>query len=272
MPFRLIIISLILAVVSILLFAQNESAAAQPLITNTPVDVVIPAISPTAASLGGSFIEASPSPTFTPTPEPPNVYAEADPNVAIGDTLVRDFPDSGAILGILQAGIQYPIYGQYFSWILIEYETAPNQRAWVYFETVRLFGDIGSISYVAEDAAQPRQVSADDLATQTAVILFQTPGYAETATASSRIIVIEEETVEAQTDNSDLPTYTPPADPVQRKPTLDPNALPTATPEAAQVVGTALETAFSGNIPPIAPIITLLGFGALGLLISRIRR
>jgi hypothetical protein len=271
MSLRLFMLAALIAVVSLLLFVWDEPAVAQPLITNTPVDIVIPEISPTTANLGGSFIEASPSPTFTPTPEPPNVYAEADPNVAIGDTLVRDFPESGAILGILIAGQQYPVYGQYFSWILIEYATAPNQRAWVYFETVRLFGDIGSIPYVAENAAQPLQFSADDFATQTAVVLFQTPGYAETATASSRIIVIEEETIIAPTDG-DLPTYTPPAEINQRQPTLDPNALPTATPEAAQVVGTALETAFSGIIPPIAPILALLGFGALGLIISRIRR
>lgn len=270
MPYRFaIIVAALVAITAILFFLRDEPVKAQAVQTNTPVPVVIPENSPTAANQGG-FIEASPSPTFTPTEEPPNVYAEADPNVAIGDTLVRDFPDSGAILGILIAGQQYPVYGQYFSWILIEYPTAPNQRAWVYFETVRLFGDIGSIPYVAEDAAQPRELSADDIATETAIVLFQTPGYAETATANSRVIVIEE-TVAAPTEG-DLPTYTPPADPVQRRPTLDPNAPPSPTPEAAQVVGSAVEIVLSGNIPPIAPILGLLVFGLLGLGISRIRR
>jgi hypothetical protein len=271
MPFRLLLTLALLATFSILPFVWGDSVSAQPLITNTPVDIVIPEITPTVANISGSFIEASPSPTFTATPEPPNVYAEADPNVAIGDTLVRDFPESGTVVGILQAAKQYPVYGQYFSWILIEYETAPNQRAWVYFETVRLFGDIGSIPYVVENAAQPIQVSADELATQTAVVFYQTPGNLETATASSRLIILEEETVFPPTD-SNLPTYTPPADIVQRQATLDPNALPTPTRQAAEVVGTALETVVSGNIPPIAPILTLFVFGVLGLLLSRIRR
>jgi hypothetical protein len=270
MPYRLSILASLITVFLLLLLLRDVPASAQqPLITNTAVDVSFPDASPTSANLGNSFIEATPSPTFTPTPEPPNVYAEADPDVAIGDTLVRDFPESGAVIGVLQSGVQYPVYGQYFSWILIEYETAPNQRAWVYYETVRLFGDIGSIPYVAENAAQPFQRSAEDIATETAIVLFQTPGYAETATASSRIIVIEETVIPTV---GDLPTYTPPAEINQRLPTLDANALPTATPQAAEVVGTALETFASGNIPPIAPILSLLVFGSLGLLISRLRR
>jgi hypothetical protein len=267
MPYRFSIFLLLIA--SILLFAEQSAIAQEPLITSTPVDVSYPEISPTSANLSGSFIEASPSPTFTPTPEPPNVYAEADPAVAIGDTLVRDFPENGTIIGILQAGVQYPVYGQYFSWILIEYESAPNQRAWVYYETVRLFGDIGSIPYVAEDAAQPRQQSAEDIATQTAIVFYQTPGNAEAATESSRIIVIEE-TVLPTVGN--LPTYTPPAEMNPRQPTLDPNAPPTATPQAAEVVESALETVVSGNVPPIAPILGLFIFGCLGLLISWLRR
>jgi hypothetical protein len=260
----------LLLVAGFLLLANQSSIAQEPLISSTPVDVNYPELSPTSANLSGSFIEASPSPTFTPTPEPPDVYAEADPDVAIGDTLVRDFPENGTILGILQAGVQYPVYGQYFSWILIEYESAPNQRAWVYYETVRLFGDIGSIPYVAEDAAQPRQLSADDIATETAIVFYQTPGNPETATASSRIIVIEQTVT--PTLAGDLPTYTPPAEMNLRQPTLDPNAPPTATPQAAEVVESALETVVSGNVPPIAPILALFIFGCLGLLVSRIRR
>src|SRR5215207_7483364 len=84
---------------------------AQVRISDTPVRVILPDV--TQAAPQAQLLTATP--TFTPTDLPPVVFLEAA--AALGDIQVLDFPENGTYLGTLETGRQYPITGQYYSWI-----------------------------------------------------------------------------------------------------------------------------------------------------------
>lgn len=250
-----------------LLVAQTTPAVAQPRITSTPVPVIIPTLTATVPGSAGGFVEASPSPTFSPTPELPDARLVAI--VPPGDALVRDFPENGEVIGFMETNREYQVIGQYFSWYQIQYAGSPDGRGWVYIETIRLSGQLDQIPFI-DPNAQSSASSFEDNQTQTALALFETPGVAETATAAARILTLPAES-DLESTSQFPPTYTPPADIVQRPATLDPDAEPTATPASA-AVQTAISSVAERGLPPIVPILALGVFGLLGLLISLIRR
>lgn len=250
---------------------QSNQTQAQPRITNTAIPVVIPTTAPTstAQAFTNIIIEPSPSPTFTPTQPLPD--ARLVSIATSGTALIRDFPEDGTILGVLQDNTDYQVLGQYFSWYQIQYSFASDGRAWVYFEDIRVSGNLEDIPFI-DPNLQPAQFSEQDLATATALALFQTPGFAETATAESRVLEIPATEINQSDTGDGLPaTYTPPAEIIALQATNAPDIQ--ATPiEDRDIIASTRTSLASGNIPPILPVVGLLIFGTLGLLISRIRK
>ncbi|MGB7342275.1 MAG: hypothetical protein WBC91_25480 [Phototrophicaceae bacterium] len=245
---------------------QPQSVQAQPRITNTTIPVVIPSTAPTEApQSNNTFVEASPSPTFTPTQPLPDARLRSI--AATGTGLIRDFPEDGTVLGVLQDNTDYQVLGQYFSWYQIQLSTAPNGKAWVYFEDVVLSGNLSEIPAI-DPSIQPVELSPQDIATATAIVLLQTPSFAQTATAESRILEIPLNTTsQVSSGDTRLPTYTPPAD-------INPTNIPNAQPTAAlndDLVESTITSIASGNIPPVLPILGLAVLGLLGLMIASIR-
>mgnify|MGYP000203095797 CR=1 FL=1 len=247
---------------------QTQPIQAQPRITNTTVNVVIPEATATSPPQNNAFVEASPSPTFTATPPLPDATLVSV--AASGTALIRDFPEDGTVLGVLQDNTQYQVLGQYFSWYQIQLTTVPQGFGWVYFEDVAVSGDFTTIPAV-DPNVQPAELSEQDIVTQTAQVLFQTPGFAETATAESRILEVPQETVNPNSDSEFPPTFTPPADMVELQPTPRPDARPTQ-PSDLDIIDSLRDSVLSGNIPPLLMILGLGVFGTLGMLISAVRR
>jgi len=263
-----LLIALLLSVSFWILPQQTQPIHAQPRITNTTVNVVIPESTATSPPQNNGFVEASPSPTFTPTPPLPD--ARLVSIAASGTALIRDFPENGTVLGVLQDNTQYQVLGQYFSWYQIQLTTVPQGFGWVYYEDVQVSGDFTTIPAI-DPNAQSVELSQQDIATQTAQVLFQTPGFAETATAESRVLEVPQETVNPNSDSEFPATFTPPADMVELQPTSLPDARPTQQPQV-DIVNATIESVRSGNVPPLLIIIGLALFGTLGILISSVRR
>ncbi|MDQ7024800.1 MAG: hypothetical protein Q9P01_05925 [Anaerolineae bacterium] len=237
---------------------------AQVRISDTPVRVVIPDATESAAPV--NVLTATP--TFTATSPPPSVFLEAA--AALGDIIVLDFPETGTYLGSLEIGQQYPITGQYFSWIQFEYPPSPNGLAWVYNQTVRVVGDVSEIRIISNPNAANASPEENQTATSQAELL--TPSIAETASAEARILIVP--TLNATTSGSQgnfPPTFTPPPDVVLRMPTQIPNDVATPSPTPS-LVDSAVSLVSNRRIAPIVPIVLLAGFGLLGLMISLIRR
>lgn len=249
------------------------SSFAQPRITNTPISVNIPTSAPTSTPEppGGAPPEVSPSPTFTPTEPLPNVTMISI--AAPGAGLVRDFPEDGAVIGSLQSDLTYQVTGQYFSWIEFQFGNSPTGRAWTFIENVSLAGNLNEIPFIDPEARAVAQQSPEEIATATALVFFQTPGVAETATAQARILEAPTQESDASDTISEFPpTYTPPADIVALS-VIDPedtSLLPVTTNNT--LVDSTLQSIAEGNIPPILPIATLGILGAFGMLIGLIRR
>ena len=267
-----LLIILLLGVALWLFTGQSNLSYAQPRITNTAVPVVIPTTAPTQTpqAPGSRIIDASPSPTFTPTQPLPD--ARLVSVAAPGTGLIRDFPENGTILGVLQDNTDYQVLGQYFSWYQFQLASAPDGRAWVYFEDIRVSGNLQDIPFI-DPNVQPAQFSAQDLASATALALFQTPGFAETATAESRILEISV-TESNQVDNvaaGITPTYTEPAEinPLQATNAPDIQVSPVIEDD---IINSTIQSITEGDIPPFFPIVGLLLFGILGLLIAGLRR
>jgi hypothetical protein len=269
MPKHKMALIIMIFLTALWMLSQNSSqlVSAQPRITNTPIPVIIPTLTATVPSSDNRFVEASPSPTFTATPELPNAKLVAI--VPPSEALVRDFPESGEIIGFLETNREYQVTGQYFSWYQIQFADSPTGRAWVFFQTIRVTGNLEEIPPIDPNSA-PAASSFEDNQTQTAVAIFQTPGIAETATAQARILTLPAE--EGSGSSSEfLATYTAPADIVPRQATTDPNALPSPTSENI-AVQTVLTSVAENGVPPFVPILALGLFGILGLIISLIRR
>lgn len=250
---------------------QSNTTSAQPRITNTPISVVIPTTAPTATPQpqNNVVVEVSPSPTFTPTAPLPD--ARLVSVAASGTALIRDFPENGAVIGVLADNTEYQVLGQYFSWYQIRLDSNPSGSAWVYFEDIQVSGNLQEIPQINPDT-QPAAASAEENATATVLALFQTPGVIETLTAEARFIEVEgDATNQVQATSEILPTYTPPADIVPLQATSLPNAQITPI-QQGDLLENTIASVSEGNIPPILPIIVLALFGTLGLIISSFRR
>lgn len=267
--FPVLIIALVITVLMFLPGQYNQSEA-QPRITDTSLPVVIPTTAPTNTprSLTNPIIEPSPSPTFTATQPLPD--ARLVSVAAPGTALIRDFPENGTVLGVLLDNTQYQVLGYYFSWYQIQYRDAQNGTAWVYLDDIQVSGNIQEIPFI-DPNNQPVQLSAQDLASQTAFARFQTPGVAETATAESRVLEIGETQVSNPVGNSEFPQlYTEPAEivPLQTLPPGNSNLTPAIQQD---IVDFTLDSVSKGNIPPILPILVLFIAGVLGMMIAGLR-
>ncbi len=202
---------------------------------------------PTATQtlVGGPTATASRTPTLVP------VLAEAivEANLRGGPGL--DFDE----VGKLTAGNPVPIIGRslQYPWYAVEWADGPNGQAWVYDQLVIVTGDITTVPIV--DAPELPTIDPTQAAIQaTATVLLQTPGAAETATATAFFAPTG---VFTQTPGSQglppgmLPTYTPPAGEVGGGP----------------IIGVSSEDgAANTRTPRISPAVIILSLGGMGLL------
>jgi hypothetical protein len=252
----------------------------------TPIPVVIQTSTP--LPLPGNAVQLSPTPTPTVTPAN-TVFVEA-----LSTANVRADADPAAeILGIIEAGTQYPVVGRYFQWYWMRYDRSPSGRGWVHESVVNLVGDASLVRDLSEDpepTTDPEAVAA----TQTWEAITLTPGVVLTATASARIIsgpvpVNSDPNAASASAASDpgnggqpgaLPTFTPPP---ELLPNTTPVALTTAiaeggltvappTPSPDPLIETTAAIPSVGSIAPIVPIGVLAGLGLLGLAVSASRR
>lgn len=233
---------------------------AQVSVSDTPIAVEIITETPVATDF------LAPTATFEPTEVVPLLEAAA-PSVDIN---VRNAPDvSGARLGTLEQGRQYPVRGRYFSWFLFDYESSPNGTAWVFGDLVNIVGDASTIPAVDPSAgptADPAQLSQ----TQTSEAILLTPGLSGTATAQAREVIIPTEaSTNAVNASGFLPTFTPPAEIVSLR---DDDVRELADTADSDLIERTLGVIAQGNLPPIVPIGILGGLGLLSLLFSIIRR
>jgi hypothetical protein len=219
--------------------------------TPTP-DGVINLPTATATLIGG------PTATATRTPPPAQVIART-----IGDpiTNLRAAPGTNADIEVyaeLPPGTDLPLVGRWlgFDWYLVSWQASPTGTAWVYAPLVVVIGDITTVPAVTP-LPQATIDPVLEAQGQTATIVFQTPGAAETATAQS---VVGSEGVFTTTPEGGggfvaaAPTFTQPA-PIQQQ-----GELPTQNSQEG------------GGIPPAVIIFSMGGMGLLTLIVGLIRR
>lgn len=232
------------------------TAAQQP--TSTPVPINLPSATPT-----------NPPPTqtatVTPTSQGPAVVEALTPQ-----TNVRSQPDiNSERVGQISPGQTYGVIGRYFEWLQINYTDNPSGSniGWVHESVVQIIGDAALIPNL-----DPNQIPTENpeiLSRQeTQLAITSTPGIFQTLTVQAFITPTGVFTVEGQAGTTDplagtlqpgfLPTFTFP-------PFTD-TPLPIAD---LTVRRTVTE---SGGLPPIAPIMGLIGLGGIGLLVSLLRR
>ncbi len=253
----LIGLALALATLAITARAAAASDAVPPEQAETPTtgatqpgQLQLPTATPTAP--GGPTAPATSTPSIVP------VQAEI-----IGDpTNLRTGPGIDfEIVAELAPGEMLPITGRWlgYDWLLVAWDDAPDGEAWVYLPLVIVRGDITTVPAVdppAPPTVNPTQAAID----ATATILIQTPGAAETATATAFLaptgVFTRTPEPGASLVAGELPTFTPPPAYVQ------PEELP--VPEAARRAETPL--------PPAVIIITLGAMGAFTLALGLLRR
>lgn len=233
----------------IALAAEGPPIAQQPSPTPAPGQIQLPTATPTI--IGGPTA----TPTRTPTITPVLVEAIGEANLRTGPGLNFE------LVGTLTAGNPVPLIGRSvrFPWLLVAWEDAPDGQAWVFEQLVRVIGDITTVPIVEEP--EPPTVDPTQEAIQaTAAVLLQTPGAAETATATAFAVPTG-----AFTQTPDgasgavpglLPTFTPP------EPYVQPSVLPPPVTSSPQ----------RGGIPPAVLIISLGAMGVLTLAVGLLRR
>ncbi len=222
--------------------ARVTSAAQEP----TPDgQIQLPTATPTL--VGGP----SATPSRTPTQSPVLAEAIGEANLRAGPGLDFD------VVGQITAGNPIPVIGRSFEfpWYQVAFEGVPE--AWVFEQLVTIDGDISTVPIV--DSVSLPTIDPTQLALeQTAIIILQTPGAAETATAAavSMPTGVFTQIPEQAAGVSAPPTFTP-APPVNQ---ID--ALPNQPASASQ----------GGPIPPAAVILGLAVMGILSLTLGLLRR
>lgn len=221
-------------------------------LTNTlapPGQLALPTATPTVA--GGAAAAPSRTPTF------PVVLLEAvqEANVRNGPGLDFD------IVGTLTAGNPVQVIGRSinFPWYVIEWPGAENDVAWVFEDLVTVQGDITTIP-IYPDPSAPTIDPTLAAVQATATVLLQTPGAAETATATALFAP------------TGVFTSTPDAGAV---PAEGAGPLPEFTAQPAGPANGLLpgqQIPAGGGIPPAMVILTLGGLGVLALIVSVLRR
>ncbi len=204
----------------------------------------------TATAIGGPTATPSRTPTLTP------VLAEmvgSPTNLRSGPGLDFD------IVAELDAGTRLPLIGRWlgYDWLLVQWQDAPEGKAWVYAPLVVVIGDITTVPAVEPPTLptiDPTQASLD----ATATVFLQTPGGPETATAQALFLPtgVYTATPDSPAGSGGLqPTFTPPAPYVQPETVVAPRPV-----------------ARRGGIPPAALIIALGAMGVLTLIVGVLRR
>jgi hypothetical protein len=224
----------------------------------TPVQVVLPTISPTV------FQETTATPTRTPTPAGPALVEALE-----GATNVRANPDISADrVGQIFPGETYPVLGQGAgyggTWYRIQYADSPNGTAWVFAEVVTVTGDVDDIPEITISTEPTIDVGAV-VGTQTVEALALTPGALETATVDAFLfggVVATDSgaTVMPSPTRGPLPTFTYPPE----------SAGVQVTAGTTNVVQQTLDQ--GSGLPPVLPILALGALGGLGMLIGLLRR
>lgn len=226
-------------------------SAAQSPGTATPMRVDL--ITATASG----FSPLAPTVTAPPTATAPGP-ALLEAKESAGRVNVRALPDPDSdILGAIASGAKYPATRRYYLWIELDYEPAPEGRAWVFSELVDLSGNVAGIVNIEDFAEVFAPPSAD--------VESSAPGE-EPAEAESRTLVIATAANDAALGGSlrqtPLPTFTYPPGLRMAQPTH------AASRAAHSAIGSALPT----RLPPLLPIALLAGLGLLGLILSGIRQ
>jgi hypothetical protein len=205
----------------------------------------------TATILGGPTATPSRTPTLTP------VLADAidEANLRSGPGLDFD------IVGTLTAGNPVPVIGRSvrFPWLLVAWEDAPNGQAWVFDQLVQVIGDITTVPVVEEPEA-PTVNATQEAIQETAAVLLQTPGAAETATATAFAVptglLSQTPDLGGGAPAGSLPTFTPP------QPYVQPEAVQESPDDDTR----------QGLIQPAVVIIALGAMGVLTLVVGLLRR
>jgi hypothetical protein len=225
--------------------ALADEAALQQSATPTVSSnqVVLPTATPTI--IGGPTATPSRTPTLVP------VLAEA-----IGEANLRSGPGLDFdIIGMLTNGNPVPIVGRSlrFPWYAVEWADGPNGQAWVFDQLVIVIGDITTVPIVGEPEL-PTIDPTQAVIQMTATVLLQTPGAAETATATAFFAptgVFTQTPGAAALPPGVLPTFTPPGDGASGGPIID---VPSETEST------------NGRGPRVSPAVIILSLGGMGLL------
>lgn len=269
---RWLLMAAVLLLVGIAAHMVVAEEAEQGAPTATPAQVDLFNAVPAAEQFGDT-----PTPTRTATPIGP-VQVEA-----LEAANVRGDPDpEGALLGQIRPGEFYNVIRQYYRWIEIQFDAAPNRRGWVFEDLVRVIGDAGAIAQV-ESLSATVEGAPDLNSTSTQAALTQTPGGLLTATAIARTnpvpaLAVQQFDIDAPDSSAPvelteeaisaaLPTFTYPPGIIALAPT-EPAAQPDIPTEAVSRAARPTD----GGIPPLLPIAVLGGLGLLGLMISSVRR
>lgn len=221
---------------------------AQVRLTATPIRVVIP----TATLQPTEFFQATPTPTWTPTPVgPTQLRTRADS----GEVNVRAEPDpSSQRLGSIKSGQQYVVRGRYYNWLWIDFSESPSGNGWVYDALVEVIGDNALIPLV-DPYAEPTPLGASGNPAGVA-------GSDEEVqpTQDSRMLVLPTSVIAESLERSEgiLPTFTPVAVSLEG---LNPLAQTSR-----------LQSQQRNVVPPIFAVVALIGFGTLGLIVNALRR
>jgi len=223
---------------------------------------------------------ATPEPTETPfaTPVPPTPTStdEGTPILTVppesGAVNVRAEPSTDSLqLGQINAGEQYEVVGQFFEWWQFRYDLSPTGLAFVFSGLVDVTGDRTLIVDLTVATPGPTLDSSALDETATFEALASTPGFDLTLTAS--VFELEppsgfggDGSAGSQAGNSPaiLPTFTYPPNLVAGVPT---GVAVEPTPQSSRI-----DLATSDGVAPIVPIVLLASLGAIGLLLSTLRR
>lgn len=222
-------------------FLPGTRLAGAQFASPTPTSGVIQLPTATLTPIGGPTA----TPTRTPTITPVLAQALGTPtNLRAGPGL--DFE----IVGVLSEGDTVPVVGRSvtFPWLVVSWAEGPDGQAWVFEQLVQVIGDITTVPII-EPPALPTIEPTQFALQQTATVVLQTPGAAETATAQAFLLPTGVYTVTPGMPSfipGSLPTFTPPP-PLEQAEELPPppGALP-------------------GRGP--APAIFIIGLGLLGAL------
>jgi hypothetical protein len=232
--------------------AEDDAGRLQQ-VTSTPGgQLTLPSATP--SPIGG----ATATPSHTPTAPVVLIEAVGEANLRSGPGLDFD------VIGTISAGDPVRVVGRSpnFPWYVVEWPGGPGDVAWVFDELVIVHGDI-TTQPIYPDPVAPTVDPTQAAIQATATVLLQTPGAAETATATALF------------EPTGVFTSTPGAEgiPGAESDSPPPQFTAPAPDGSANGVSPVRDPTASGaTIPPAMVIITLGGLGILALIVSVLRR